>query len=79
MATMTAPTMAREAIKENARQARRAFVQGQHAAEDFIAGTALQVRRHPLSAAALAAGAGALVGCFIGFALGWRAYRRTSS
>lgn len=90
MATMTGTTVAREAIKErlspaletleeNVRQARRAIVQGRYAAEDFAAGTALQVRHHPLSAVALAAGAGALAGCMIGVALGWLAHRRTSS
>lgn len=81
MATMTGTAAAREAIKErlspaldtldeNIRQARRAIVDGRHAAEDFAAGAALQVRRHPLSALALAAGAGALAGCLFGFALG---------
>ena len=88
MATMTATT-AREAIKacaspalgtleENARQVRRAIVQGRHTAEDVAAGTALQVRRHPLRATATAAGAGALAGCVIGFTLGWRADHRST-
>ena len=88
MVTMTATTMAREAVKEclspalerleeGTRQARRAVVQGRRAAEDFIAETGLQVRRHPLMAIAMAAGAGALAGSVIGFALG-RADRRMS-
>jgi ElaB/YqjD/DUF883 family membrane-anchored ribosome-binding protein len=71
-----APTL--EALEENAREARRAIVHGRQAAEDFVAETALQVRRHPLSAVAFAAGAGALAGCLIGFALGRRDERRTS-
>ena len=86
MATMTGTAAAREVIRErlspaldtldeNVRQARRAILQGRHAAEDVVAGAALEVRRHPLSALALAAGAGALAGCLVGFALGCRGQR----
>jgi len=86
MATMTGTTAAKEAIKEclspaldtleeNVRDARRAIVHGRHAAEDVVAGAALEVRRHPLSALAVAAGAGALAGCLVGFALGCRGQR----
>jgi ElaB/YqjD/DUF883 family membrane-anchored ribosome-binding protein len=80
MATMR--TSAVQAIKDlvpalatcedNVREARRVIVNGRHAAEDFVAETALQVRRHPLRAIVFAAGAGALVGSLIGFALGRR-------
>lgn len=63
-----------EKLQENARRARKAMLQAQHKAEDFAAGTALQVRRRPLSAIALAAlSAGILcgiTGCVIGFAAG---------
>jgi ElaB/YqjD/DUF883 family membrane-anchored ribosome-binding protein len=59
-----------EAIDENVRQGRRLVVRGRHAAEDAFDASALQVRRHPLGAVALAAGTGALAGCLIGFALG---------
>jgi ElaB/YqjD/DUF883 family membrane-anchored ribosome-binding protein len=84
MATMTGTAAVKEAIKErltpaletleeNTRDAKRAILHGRHAAEDFITETALQVRRHPLSAIAIAAAAAALAGCLIGFALGRRA------
>jgi ElaB/YqjD/DUF883 family membrane-anchored ribosome-binding protein len=62
-----------ETVEDNMRQARRAIVRGQYAAEDAVAAAALQVRRHPGAAIAVAAGAGALAGCMIGFALGSRA------
>lgn len=87
MATMTGTTAAKEAIKErltpaletleeNVRDARRAIVHGRHAAEDFATGAVLQVRRRPLGALAVAAGVGALGGCMMGFAFGWRTHRR---
>jgi ElaB/YqjD/DUF883 family membrane-anchored ribosome-binding protein len=89
MATVTRTTAAKEAInerltpvletlEENARRARRAIVHGRHAAEDFVAGTALRVRWRPVMALALAAGVGALAGCLIGFALGRRSHGRTT-
>jgi ElaB/YqjD/DUF883 family membrane-anchored ribosome-binding protein len=59
-----------ETLENSVRQARRALVHGRHAAEDAAAQAAHQVRRHPLSAIALATGAGALAGCVIGFAFG---------
>jgi ElaB/YqjD/DUF883 family membrane-anchored ribosome-binding protein len=61
-----------ETLEDNVRQARRAIVQGRYAAEDAVAAAALQVRRHPVTAIAVAAGAGALAGCMIGFAFGSR-------
>ena len=81
MTIATGATAAAEAIKErfiptaeeledNVRQARRAIVRSRYAAEDAVAAAALQVRRHPGTAIALAAGAGALAGCLIGFAFG---------
>jgi ElaB/YqjD/DUF883 family membrane-anchored ribosome-binding protein len=83
MATMTAAAAAKEvlqdrfgptleALEDNVREARRAMTNGRHAVEDFVAGSTRQVRRHPLGALALAAGAGALAGCLIGFAIGRR-------
>jgi ElaB/YqjD/DUF883 family membrane-anchored ribosome-binding protein len=83
MATMTGTAAVKEAIKErltparesleqNTREAKRAILHGRHAAEDFIEETALRTRRHPLSALAVAAGAGGLTGCLIGFAFGRR-------
>ena len=83
MAMMTEKITAKEVIKDRLtpaletfrarkREAKRAILDGRHAAEDFIAETALQVRRQPLHALAIAAAAGALVGCLIGFAVGRR-------
>lgn len=67
-----------DAVQDNMRSARRAIAHGRHAAEDFIASGALQVRRHPLRSVAAAGLAGALLGCVFGLALGWRAHDRTS-
>jgi len=89
MATITRTSAAREAIRErlapalesleeNVRDARRVIVHGRHAAEDFVAGTALRVRWRPMMALAFAAGVGALAGCLIGFALGRRSHGRTT-
>ena len=59
-----------EKFEDNIRQGRRVMVKAQHAAEDGAAAAALQVRRHPVSAVAIAAGVGALAGCLLGFAIG---------
>ena len=58
-----------EAFERNVRDARRAVHNGRYAMEDLFAETTLQMRRHPLRTLALAAGAGALGGCLIGFAI----------
>jgi ElaB/YqjD/DUF883 family membrane-anchored ribosome-binding protein len=58
-------------LGETMRQGRRSLVRGQHAAEDAAAAATLIVRRRPLSAVMLAAGAGALAGALTGFGLGW--------
>ncbi|HEY5618501.1 MAG TPA: hypothetical protein VIK60_11190 [Vicinamibacterales bacterium] len=82
MAIATGATTAVEAIKERltpaldtldetVRQGRRVIVRGQHAAEDATAAAALRIRRRPLSAVMIAAGAGALAGGLIGLGLGW--------
>jgi hypothetical protein len=65
------------AFEESVRDARRAITQGQYAVEDFAAGTALQVRRHPLASVLLAGVAGGLSGWMCGFVFGWRTFRRT--
>jgi len=89
MATIADATKSVEAIKErlspaletldeNVRQGRRLIVQGRHAAEDAVAAAALQVRRHPLNTVVIAAGAGALAGGLLGFALGWQVRRARS-
>jgi len=61
------------ALDENVRDARRAVVAARHAVEDRAAQTAIQVRRHPFASLGIAAGAGALLGCVIGFTLARRA------
>ena len=60
-----------DTLDETIRQGRRAMVRGQHAAEDAAAAATLVVRRRPLSAVMVAAGAGALAGGLVGFGLGW--------
>jgi ElaB/YqjD/DUF883 family membrane-anchored ribosome-binding protein len=60
-----------DTLEDTMRQGRRALVRGQHAAEDAAAAATLIVRRRPLSAVMLAAGAGALAGGLIGFGVGW--------
>jgi hypothetical protein len=65
------------AFEESVRDARRAITQGQYAVEDFAAGAALQVRRHPLASVLLAGVAGGLAGWMCGFVFGWRTFRRT--
>jgi ElaB/YqjD/DUF883 family membrane-anchored ribosome-binding protein len=60
-----------DTLDETVRQGRRALVRGRHAAEDAAAAATLIVRRRPLGAVMLAAGAGALAGGFIGCAVGW--------
>ena len=67
------------AFEESVRDARRAITKGHYAVEDFAAGTALQVRRHPLASVLLAGVAGGLSGWMCGFVFGWRTFRRTHS
>ena len=66
----TEPILA--AVDQNVRDVRRAVVAARHAVEDRAAQTELQVRRHPFMSLGIAAGAGALLGCVIGFTLGRR-------
>lgn len=65
-----------DTVEEKARRARRAIVKGRYGVEDLAHETTLQVRRRPLMAIAIATGAGALAGCLIGFAFGWRSHGR---
>lgn len=71
------PTL--EALEENVRKARRAIVEGRHAAEDFATDATLKIRRHPLRAVAFAAAAGATAGCLLGFVFGWRTFGSRST
>lgn len=61
----------RESVDNAVRAARRAVHGARAATEDFVDGTALEVRRHPLTAAGLAATGGLLAGCVFGFAAAW--------
>jgi ElaB/YqjD/DUF883 family membrane-anchored ribosome-binding protein len=60
-----------ETLDDTMRQGRRVIVRGQYAAEDAAAAATLRIRRRPLGAVMMAAGAGALLGGLIGFGLGW--------
>ena len=67
-------TPALESLEHNVRDARRAMARGRRTAEDFVDEATVRVRQQPLTAMALAVSAGALAGCLIGFALGWKAH-----
>jgi ElaB/YqjD/DUF883 family membrane-anchored ribosome-binding protein len=58
------------------RQGRRAFVRGQHAAEDATAAATRIVKRRPLRTVMIAAAVGAFAGVALGFGVGWLARRR---
>jgi ElaB/YqjD/DUF883 family membrane-anchored ribosome-binding protein len=58
-------------LDETIRQGRRVIVRGRHAAEDATAAATLKIRRHPVSAVTIAAGAGIVLGAVVGFGLGW--------
>ena len=57
----------RAAVEENMRDVRRAVVAGRHAVEDCADEATSQVRRRPFVSLGIAAGAGTLFGCLIGF------------
>jgi hypothetical protein len=61
----------RESMEEAVRRAHRAVTGARHATEDFVASTALEVRRHPFAAVGMAATAGLMTGCAFGFAAAW--------
>ena len=63
------------ALDDNVRDARRAVVAARHAVEDRAAQTVIHVRRHPFVSLGIAAGAGAFLGCVIGFTIGRRGDR----
>jgi ElaB/YqjD/DUF883 family membrane-anchored ribosome-binding protein len=65
---LLAPTL--DKLDETTRQGRQVVLRGQHAAEDAAAAAALRIRRRPLSAVIIAAGAGALVGALIASGVG---------
>jgi len=59
----------RQALAVCAHRARRAWLDGRCAIEDFAIDAGLRVRKHPLSAVAIANGIGIPVGSAFGFAL----------
>ena len=61
----------RESVEYAVRSARRAVNDARAATEDFVQGTSLEVRRHPLTAVGLAATGGLFAGCAFGFAAAW--------
>ena len=61
----------RESVEHAVRAARRAVNGARAATEDFVDGASLEVRRHPLTAAGIAATGGLLAGCVFGFAVAW--------
>lgn len=63
------PTL--ESMEEAVRTARRAVTSARNKTEDFVAGTTLEVRRHPLASIGLAAAAGLMTGVVFGFAGVW--------
>ena len=63
------PTL--ESVEQAVRNARRTARGVRAATEDFVAGTTLEVRRHPLAAVGVAATAGIVTGCAFGFAAAW--------
>jgi ElaB/YqjD/DUF883 family membrane-anchored ribosome-binding protein len=65
----TWPTLA--SMEKAARTARRAATAARNATEDFVAGTALDVRRHPLASIGLAATVGVMAGAALGVAGAW--------
>jgi ElaB/YqjD/DUF883 family membrane-anchored ribosome-binding protein len=60
-----------EFVDDAVRSARRAVKGARTAAEDFVDGASLEVRRHPLTAVGLAASAGLVTGCLLGLSAAW--------
>ena len=61
----------RESMEGAVRTARRAVAAARNKTEDVVAGTALEVRRHPLAAVGLAGVAGLMAGVALGAAGTW--------
>jgi hypothetical protein len=87
MAIATGAAISAEAIKERfapvverfgerVRKGRKAFVRGQHAAEDVTALAALGIRRRPVMSVMTAVAIGTLAGALAGFAIGRCTRRR---
>lgn len=65
-----------ESMKDSVREARRAVGAARHATENLAADVASKVQGHPLRAAGIAMGAGAVVGSLVGFGFAWFARSR---
>ena len=63
------PTL--QSMENAVRSAKQTVNSARHATEDFVAGTALEIRRHPLTAVGFAAAAGVVTGIAFGFAGAW--------
>ena len=61
----------REALEKNLRDVRRVAATTRYAAEDAVAGAALNIRRQPLRAVAGAAVVAGIAGLLVGFGAGW--------
>lgn len=61
----------REEVDERLRQARRVVKEARNTAEDMAADATRTVRRNPLTAVAMAAGAGMTLGVAFGFVTGF--------
>ena len=68
------PTL--ESMEHAFRTTKRAVNGARAAASDFVDGTSLEVRRHPLTAVGLAATAGLFTGCAFGLGAAWFWSRR---
>lgn len=60
-----------DSLEQHVHDARRVVARGRRAAENLVEDTTRRIRRRPLRSMAVAASAGALVGCLIGVVLGW--------
>jgi ElaB/YqjD/DUF883 family membrane-anchored ribosome-binding protein len=69
MTTATVQEAVKEFSEEARRTARRAVVQGRHAAEDVLDTAELQVRKHPIETLGWTFAAGALFGCMFGYSI----------
>lgn len=63
------PTL--QSMENAVRSAKHTVNSARNATEDFVAGTTLEIRRHPLTAVGFAAAAGLVTGVAFGFAGAW--------
>ena len=68
------PTL--DSLENAVRSAKHTVTSARNATEDFVAGTTLEIRRHPLTAVGVAATAGLITGVAFGIAGAWLWRRR---